>query len=390
MAYLLNQDEILENYRTVRAHTETICEPLAIEDYVPQPMMDVSPPKWHLAHTTWFFEQFVLVQHWPGYGIYDADFAYLFNSYYNNMGERTLRQNRGFITRPTVHEVYDYRASIDDAMELFFDQELSQEILQLIEIGLNHEQQHQELLAYDIKFILGTQPTFPALGALFVPENETQKQTWIAVRGGEKSIGAKGDAFCFDNELPAHKVLVQDFEISNRLVTNAEYVAFMDAGGYRDFNLWHAEGWDFIHREKIEAPLYWHIIDGQWHSYTFAGLKPINPNAPVMHISFYEAFAYAEWAGCRLPTEFEWEAASHLFGWGKLWEWTASAYLPYPGFTKAPGALGEYNGKFMLNQNVLRGASVATPAGHARPTYRNFFNAGSRWIFSGLRLAKSF
>lgn len=377
-----------EQFLTTRQTTEKICSPLETEDYVVQPIINVSPPKWHLAHTTWFFEQFILVKFATNYKIFHHDFSFLFNSYYNNMGERSLRENRGFMTRPTVAKIYEYRKYVTQELAQLLDNNPSNELLNLVEIGINHEQQHQELLAYDIKYILGTQPTFPSIGELFKLKEETQKQQWFLFKEGVYEIGHQGNDFCFDNELPVHKVYIQDFEISNRLITNAEYIEFIEAGGYEDFNLWHDEGWHFIQNNQIKSPLYWHNKNGVWQHYHFDGLETINPKLPVSHISMYEAYAFAAWKGMRLPTEFEWEIASQKLQWGQLWEWTNSAYIPYPGFTQDGSALGEYNGKFMMNQMVLRGASVATPQGHARATYRNFFHASSQWIFSGIRLVK--
>lgn len=382
--------EVLKNILLkTRKATEDICAPLEVEDYVPQPIADVSPPKWHLAHSTWFFEQFVLVPNDPEYRIFSPDFAYLFNSYYNNAGDRVLRPNRGLMSRPPVREVIAYRHYVTDALIKFMDKsDLSTEILDVITLGVNHEQQHQELLVYDIKYILGNQPTFPIYGDSFSLQKEKTERTFVQIQEGIYGIGAAEDDFCFDNECGQHKVYLHDFQISDTLVTNGEYMEFMAAGGYGDFNLWLAEGWDFILKEKIQAPFYWHQQEGKWFQYTFQGFREVEKELPVAHLSFYEALAFATWKGMRLPTEFEWEVAADQLDWGQLWEWTYSAYLPYPGFKKAPGALGEYNGKFMINQNVLRGASVATPQGHSRKTYRNFFPASSRWLFSGIRLAK--
>ena len=380
--------KLKDQFLKTRKETETICSPLQTEDYVVQPMENVSPPKWHLAHTTWFFEQFVLVKYDNNYKVFHPDFAYLFNSYYNNMGKRTQRQDRGFVTRPSVSKVYEYREYVTNAIENILKDQPSNEVLDLVEIGIHHEQQHQELLAYDIKYILGTQPTFPSIGNVFGWEAERQKQEWISFQEGLYEIGHTGGGFCFDNELPSHKVYLQDFQISNRLVTNGEFLEFMEDGGYTNFNLWHDEGWHFIQNNGIAHPLYWHYHYGAWQQYHFNGLEKLNPDVPVSHISMYEAYAFANWKGMRLPTEFEWEVAADKLAWGQLWEWTHSAYLPYPGFKQAEGALGEYNGKFMLNQMVLRGASVATAQGHERNTYRNFFHASSRWIFSGIRLVK--
>lgn len=382
--------EVLKNLLLkTRKATEDICAPLEVEDYVPQPIPDVSPPKWHLAHSTWFYEQFVLVPNDPEYRIFSPDFAYLFNSYYNNAGDRVLRPNRGLMSRPPVREVIAYRHYVTDALIKFMDKsDLSTEILDVITLGVNHEQQHQELLVYDIKYILGNQPTFPIYGDSFSLQKEKTERTFVQIQEGIYGIGAAEDDFCFDNECGQHKVYLHDFQIADTLVTNGEYMEFMAAGGYGDFNLWLSEGWDFILKEKIQAPFYWHQQEGKWFQYTFQGFREVEKELPVAHLSFYEALAFATWKGMRLPTEFEWEVAADQLGWGQLWEWTYSAYLPYPGFKKAPGALGEYNGKFMINQNVLRGASVATPQGHSRKTYRNFFPASSRWLFSGIRLAK--
>mgnify|MGYP000312097006 CR=1 FL=1 len=383
-----NLTSLKEKFLATRAHTEYICEPLEIEDYSVQPTDDVSPPKWHLAHTTWFFEQFVLVDHVKDYTIYEEDFAYLFNSYYNNAGERVLRPNRGLMTRPTVMQVAAYRKHVTNSIATLLDNDTSDDVSTLIEIGINHEQQHQELLAYDIKYILGNQPTFPVYADRFTLRSEAKQLTFSPIEEGVYSIGHQGEGYHFDNELSLHKVYINGFEIADRLITNREYIEFIEAGAYRDFNLWHAEGWNWVEENEVEAPMYWHKYQGEWHTYHYMGLKKLDLDVPVMHVSYYEAFAYAEWKGMRIPTEFEWEVAADLLDWGQLWEWTSSAYLPYPGFTKAPGALGEYNGKFMLNQHVLRGGSIATPNEHSRKTYRNFFAPKSRWIFSGIRLAK--
>jgi len=389
MTHTIDQQKLRNQFLSTRKLSESICKPLAVEDYIPQPIVDVSPPKWHLAHTTWFFEQFVLVPHLKKYIVFDEHFSFLFNSYYNNIGERTLRNNRGFLSRPTVEHVYNYRAFVTKYMLQLLEGDCSQELLYLMEVGINHEQQHQELLVYDIKYILGTQPLLPKCTTNYVLKKETQKEAWITVEEGVYEIGATGDSFCFDNELQRHKVYLQSVALRNTLVTNGEYVAFIKDGGYKNHDLWHAEGWDFIHQNDINRPLYTKNNKDKWMAYTMNGLEALDPKAPVSHISFYEAFAFAEWAGCRLPTEQEWEIAAQRLEWGQLWEWTNSAYLHYPGYTKAPGALGEYNGKFMVNQQVLRGASIATPPNHSRITYRNFFHASSRWIFSGIRLAKN-
>jgi ergothioneine biosynthesis protein EgtB len=382
------QQTLRAKFLTTRNRSEAICAPLELEDYVPQPIADVSPPKWHLAHTTWFFEQFVLVPYAPGYRIFHDDFAYLFNSYYNHAGDRVLRPNRGLMSRPPVREVLDYRAYVTGKLKDLMDREsLPEEVLERILLGINHEEQHQELLAYDLKYILGNQPTFPVYGTGFQTHPE-QKGTFLTFDEGIYHIGNAGEGFSYDNERSRHRVFLEKFEISNSLITNGEYLEFIKAEGYLNFDYWLDEGLQFIKKEGINAPLYWHLKDGEWWNYTLRGFERVNPDLPVQHVSFYEAMAFAAWKGCRLPTEFEWEVASSKLAWGQLWEWTNSAYLPYPGFQKVPGALGEYNGKFMVSLHVLRGASVATPQDHSRPTYRNFFHPSSRWIFSGIRLAR--
>jgi ergothioneine biosynthesis protein EgtB len=385
----IDLDALRETWRMTRRRSVEICAPLKAEDHVPQPITDVSPPKWHLAHSSWFFEQFVLVPFSADYRVYHPDYAYLFNSYYNHKGKRVSRADRGFMTRPTVDEILAYRAYVDEKMERFFEQEVDQKQLEVIEIGTQHEQQHQELLVYDIKYILGSQPTHPVYGAFFSREKPQPHTQWVPVNEGICEIGADGTTFCFDNELARHKVYLPGCQLRDALITNGEFLEFVESGAYENFDLWHADGWDFLRSENIQSPLYWTRREDQWHHYTLEGLQPLPLDRPVQHVSFYEAFAFAEWAGWHLPTEFEWEAASGQLDWGHNWEWTNSAYLPYPGFSKAPGALGEYNGKFMVNQMVLRGASAATTPGHSRPTYRNFFYPGARWIFSGIRVAKS-
>lgn len=378
-----------EQYSAVRAHSVLICSKLQKEDYVVQPVVDVSPPKWHLGHTTWFFETFILIPNAFAYQPFNPEYNYVFNSYYENIGARVIRTDRGNLSRPTVDEVFKYREYVDEAMENFLSCEPAAEIKELIELGLNHEQQHQELLWYDIKYILGHNPLFPEYGTDHIEDKLINTSAgWIDFNEGVYEIGYKGDGFHFDNELGRHKVYIQNFSISAALVSNEEYLDFVNAGGYQDFNLWHAEGWDWVKANVVKAPLYWYEIDGEWHRYSLSGLRPLNLSQPVSHISYYEAAAFAQWKGLRLPTEFEWEIASEKLEWGKLWEWTESAYLPYPGFSKAAGALGEYNGKFMVNQTVLRGGSIATPANHSRNTYRNFFHPDLRWMFSGIRLSK--
>lgn len=375
-------------YLNTRQKFVKICNPLCTEDYSVQPIEYVSPPKWHLAHTTWFFEQFVLIKFKKDYKLFDGNFAYLFNSYYNNAGERVLRPNRGLMTRPTVEEIYNYRGYVDRHIVELLGEHPSQDCLNTIKLGLQHEEQHQELVHYDIKYILGHQPTFPSFESDVLLKEIDSPTKFIKFEEGLYDIGYQGSDFCFDSELGPHKVYLTEFDISDRLVTNAEFIEFIESGAYQDFNLWHAEGWDFIQENNIKAPMYWHLTHDEWHYYNFDGLKKVNPNLPVMHVSFYEAWAFAEWKGMRLPTEFEWEAASNMIDYGQLWEWTNSAFLPYPNFKKPEGAIGEYNGKFMVNQLVLRGASIATPKGHSRNTYRNFFHPNLRWMYSGIRLAK--
>lgn len=379
---------IKSSFLLTRNHSEAICAPLEVEDYIPQPIIDVSPPKWHLGHTTWFFEQFVLVPFAVGYQLFHEDFAFLFNSYYNHAGDRVLRPNRGLMSRPPVREVMRYRAYVTEKLsEMIDQQELTEEILDTIVLGINHEQQHQELLVYDLKYILGNQPTFPVYGSSFQTDS-CKRGGFLMFEEGIYEIGFSGSGFSYDNELSRHRVFLEKFELSDQLVTNGEYMEFIEAGGYQNFDFWLDEGLQFIKKEGIKAPLYWYQKGGDWWNYTLSGFQKVDSTLPVQHLSFYEAMAFAEWKGCRLPTEFEWEVAASKLDWGQLWEWTNSAYLPYPGFKKVPGALGEYNGKFMVGLHVLRGSSVATPENHSRPTYRNFFHPSSRWIFSGIRLAR--
>ncbi|MEO6285649.1 MAG: ergothioneine biosynthesis protein EgtB [Dyadobacter sp.] len=380
---------IREAYNSVRKYSEHICEPLETEDYVPQPVPFVSPPKWHLAHSTWFFETFILKSAIENHQVFDPDFNYLFNSYYNNVGERTLRTDRGNVTRPTTKAVYAYRQHVDACMNDLLENELDDATLTLIELGLHHEQQHQELLVTDIKYILGHNPLFPVYKAGHNLVDATNRETgWLQIQEGVYDIGFAGDGFCFDNELGRHKVYLHNFEISKSLVTNEEYIGFMNSAGYEDFNLWLDEGWSWVNANAVQSPMYWHKINGEWHYYTLAGLQKVNPKAILSHVNFFEASAFAQWKGMRLPTETEWEIASVNLDWGQRWEWTNSAYLPYPGFSKAEGAVGEYNGKFMINQMVLRGASVATSPEHSRRTYRNFFHTHERWQYTGIRLVK--
>jgi ergothioneine biosynthesis protein EgtB len=382
--------DLADCYLKVRKRTEAICEPLQTEDYVVQPVVDVSPPKWHIGHTTWFFETFILKPYFAEYQEFDPNYNYVFNSYYETVGNRVIRTDRGNLSRPTVIDVKRYRKYVDDAVLNFIAcGDISEDVKELLILGFNHEEQHQELLLTDIKFILGNNPLFPAYSKDYnAPKFEKTGAPFIELDEGIYEIGFNGEGFAFDNELNRHKVYLNAFEISPNLVTNAEYLEFMNAGGYHDFRHWHAAGWDWVNTNKAEAPMYWHNIDGEWHNYTYHGLQPVNMHHAVTHISYYEAYAFASWKGMRLPTEFEWEAAATQFNWGLRWEWTESSYLPYPGFAKAPGAIGEYNGKFMVGQKVLRGASEVTSPNHSRITYRNFFQPELRWQFTGLRLAK--
>jgi len=382
---------LIEKYNSVREQSAEICAPLQKEDYVVQPIIDVSPPKWHLAHITWFWEEFVLAKYFPGYKRFHPRYSFLFNSYYNAVGDRMLRLDRGNMSRPTVDEILEYRQYVDIAMNKFLSgiPNSANNLINLIELGINHEQQHQELLYTDIKFILGHNPLFPPYNFDFAETPSTDSDhSFTTMSEGKYSIGFQGNGFSFDNELAVHEVFLSSFSIRKSLVTNGEYIEFMKSGGYSAPQWWHSDGWAWINENKIDSPLYWHFMEGAWKRYSLGGLESIEPFEPVTHISFYEASAFAEWKKMRLPTEFEWEAASAHFDWGKRWEHTNSAYLPYPGFTKTEGAIGEYNGKFMINQMVLRGASVATPEGHSRKTYRNFFRPNLRWQFNGIRLCK--
>ncbi len=383
---------LIERFLTIRNRTVAICAPLQIEDYVAQPIEDVSPPKWHLAHTTWFFETFVLKVN-SEYEVFNEEYDYLFNSYYNNIGERVSRASRGNITRPGVENILEYRSYVNDQMVLFMEHMTMEQFhtwKPTIELGLQHEQQHQELLWTDLKYILGESPMFPVYALENPIDNllEKNEMNFVKVKEGIYDIGYQGDEFHFDNEKGVHKVFLHSYEIGDRLVTNEEYMEFVEAGGYQDFNLWHDEAWHWIQENNIDSPLYWRHINGGWFEFSLTGLEEIDPHKAATHISYFEAWAYAQWKGMRLPTEFEWEVASDEFEWGHRWEWTNSAYLAYPHYKKAAGAIGEYNGKFMVNQMVLRGSSVATPEGHSRPTYRNFWPASSKTQFTGVRLAK--
>jgi ergothioneine biosynthesis protein EgtB len=385
---------------------------------VVQAMEDASPTKWHLAHVTWFFENFVLKPHLEGYRIFDDAFNYCFNSYYEALGPRHPRPKRGLLTRPSSERVFAYRAHIDDGLRSLLATEKGQgtEVARMLEIGINHEQQHQELLLTDILALFATSPLRPAYQSLPAEVDLSQPDPvrWIDYEGGIHRVGHADDSYCWDNELPSHDALVHPFKLANRLVTNAEWLQFIEDGGYKTASLWLADGWITINREEWQAPLYWEATDAGWFQMSLQGLLPVAPAEPVTHVSYFEADAFARWAGKRLPTEFEWEVATSTANarhgvahdaqlrtqraetgetetpkqlFGDVWQWTSSAYLPYPGYKPPAGAIGEYNGKFMVSQQVLRGASCVTPSGHSRATYRNFFYPHQRWQFTGLRLA---
>jgi ergothioneine biosynthesis protein EgtB len=408
--------------RDSRQLSVELAAPLSDEDQTVQSMDDASPTKWHLAHTTWFYEAFILRPYLPGYQLFSDDFEYCFNSYYEAKGDRQPRARRGLLTRPSAQQVRDYRKHVDGALAKLFSDGLvadtSDEVGALVELGINHEQQHQELLLTDILSLFADNPLRPAYRQP-QPKPEAVADVapvvWITFDGGVHKVGHDGTGFSYDNEGPRHDVLLQPFRLASRCVTNAEWSAFIDDGGYRDPLLWLADGWATAKAQGWEAPGYWERREGVWHQMTLEGLRPIEARAPVSHVSYYEANAFAHWADKRLPTEFEWEVASAGYSlkgndlsnnalrprpaksltpgklaqlFGDVWEWTGSSYQPYPGYRPAPGAIGEYNGKFMVSQQVLRGGSCATPPGHIRATYRNFFFPHQRWQFTGLRLAE--
>jgi len=382
---------LFARYRAVRARTDALAAPLSPEDQVVQSMPDASPAKWHRAHTTWFFETFLLRPHLPGYRPVREEYAFLFNSYYEAAGPRHARPERGMVTRPSCAEVSDYRAAVDAAMAELL-RAPSNELAAVVELGLRHEEQHQELLLTDILNAFSRNPLRPAYDPAWQEPPPAGPAAMLDGPEGVAEIGHDGSSFAFDNETPRHRTYLMPYRIASAPVTNGEWLAFMAAGGYADPLLWMSEGWAARQAEGWEAPLYWERREEEWMGFGLAGLRPVDPERPVRHLSWYEADAYARWAGKRLPTEQEWEAAAVLPGLrdaaGPVWQWTGSAYRPYPGFRPWAGAVGEYNGKFMISQMVLRGGSLATPPGHAGLTYRNFFPPGARWQFSGLRLAE--
>ncbi len=418
----MNRSQLIKYFSRVRQVSEQICQPLETEDYVVQPVEDVSPPKWHLGHTTWFYEAMFLDRYLSDYQPFHPDYSFIFNSYYQTFGERWDRPHRGALSRPTVKNVYEYRQAVTERMlDLIqnIPEEKWDEFSDLLVLALNHEQQHQELLITDIKYILAASPLHPAYKEKpeITPSGNGRLQSeYVLFDGGVYKVGHQGNGFCYDNELPAHESYVNNFKLSNRLVTNGEFLEFIEDGAYQDFRHWLSDGWDTIQREGWKSPLHWLKKDGEWYEKTLNGLRKMDPDTPVCHVSYYEADAFARWAGKRLPTEVEWETAARKSAvsfekanfWnqgilhpipaenngekicqlmGDVWEWTSSSYLPYPGYKQEKGALGEYNGKFMVNQMVLRGGSCATSKDHARITYRNFFQPDKRWQFSGFRLA---
>lgn len=386
----MNSTPYLERYRHVRRQSENLVAPLGEEDMVVQSMPDASPSKWHLGHTSWFFETFLLPR-LAGYRVFDPAFAYLFNSYYEAVGPRQPRPERGLLTRPPLHEVLAYRAHVDAHMERLIP-DLTEPDLALLELGLAHEEQHQELLLMDVLHLFSRSPLAPAYDARWQEPEGDRPGRFVSLPGGLVELGHDGDGFAFDNEGPRHTSYLQPFQICDRLVTNGDWQAFIDDGGYQRPDLWLADGWARVQAEGWRAPLYWQRQGDGWQELGLGGLRPLVPDAPVRHISYYEACAYALWAEARLPSEAEWEVAARSGVLGQLedsaWQWTASAYAPYPGFRPSAGAVGEYNGKFMVSQMVLRGGASITPAGHARVSYRNFFYPHQRWMFAGLRLAR--
>jgi len=418
----LDDQTLTDRFVATRALTESLSAPLSAEDQTVQSMPDVSPTKWHRAHTTWFFETFLLEPRQPGYRPFNPEYGYLFNSYYEGIGPRYPRPDRGLVSRPGIAEIAEYRICIDRDMGRLLEDPGSESTMGLVELGIQHEQQHQELLLMDIKHVLSRNPLLPAYDTVCLPAPGTPSPVgWDSHGEGTYDIGHQGSGFSFDNEHPRHRVYLADFSMANRPVTGGEWIEFIDDGGYHRPELWLSDGWATVMGEEWESPLYWIPADGGWREFTLGGPIDVNPAQPVCHISYYEADAFARWAGYRLPTEIEWEVAAsplpvegHFLDRGRLhpspvtgpvpaaeagpgngpfgnvWQWTSSSYSPYTGFEIAPGAVGEYNGKFMVNQYVLRGGSCVTPPGHVRASYRNFFPPSARWAFSGLRLARNY
>ena len=416
-----SREDLVKRFKSVRNFSHTLCKPLVTEDYVIQSMPDVSPTKWHLAHTSWFFEAFILSKVLKNYKSLHPQYNFLFNSYYVQVGERHTRAYRGLLSRPTVEQVYEYREYVNKNMIDFLencDEKTFDEFSFVVEVGLNHEQQHQELLLTDIKHVFSVNPLYP----VYVEKNNSilnidiPPMEWISFNEGIYEIGFDEKSFCYDNETPKHKEFLNSFKLGTRLITNKEYIEFINDDGYKNAPLWLSDGWATVEKENWQAPFYWEKKDGEWWNFTLTGFRKVEPNEPVCHVSFYEAEAFAHWSGARLPTEAEWEAASSNLKiegnfvenenfhpaalgnndgkkslrqmFGDVWEWTRSSYSPYPGYKPLPGALGEYNGKFMSSQMVLRGGSCATSESHIRKTYRNFFPPNARWQFMGVRLAK--
>lgn len=392
----MTANDLISRFRRTREASVAIAKPLSAEDCQVQSMADASPIKWHLAHTTWFFETFLLAPHCKGYRKFNDAFTVIFNSYYNGVGDKHPRPQRGLLSRPSLDEIFRYRAHVDGALTSWLASHVPDEsTIALLLLGFNHEEQHQELMLTDVKHMLSVNPLAPIYSESASHPSATAlgDPSWLCFDGGVVQIGYDGQSdFAFDNESPRHQALLHSYRLADRLVTNREYLQFVDEGGYRDHSLWLSDGWDWLRQNDISAPLYWRNDNERWSAFTLAGLQPLSLDEPVCHVSYFEADAFARWTGARLPTEFEWEhalrsGAAIQQAYGAVWQWTASAYLPYPGFAKAAGAVGEYNGKFMNQQYVLRGSSCATPPAHSRASYRNFFQPDKRWQFTGIRLA---